>query len=191
MRRLARHLFTLCAAASLLLCVAACGLWVRSYRPGDAVSYDRRGRWSAHDRAGLTLARGHVIVGVTENWTAAPEGWRRRDLSPAEAEGVGYMVPRGAWNAAGFWYERGVRTAGPFGPVHRPYWWAAFPLWAPTVVTAICPAVWLAARVRARRRTAAGLCPACGYDLRATPGRCPECGTVATAARPGRPLSTG
>ena len=33
-----------------------------------------------------------------------------------------------------------------------------------------------ALKKRMRHRLAAGLCPACGYDLRASTERCPECG---------------
>lgn len=36
----------------------------------------------------------------------------------------------------------------------------------------------LAAHFLARRRPRPGLCPQCGYDIRATPHRCPECGAT-------------
>ena len=41
----------------------------------------------------------------------------------------------------------------------------------------VTPVAWLhERRLRPRRRRKLGLCPACGYDLRESPGRCPECG---------------
>jgi hypothetical protein len=49
------------------------------------------------------------------------------------------------------------------------------------------PLAWVGVRIWVRpslqeRRRRLGLCPTCGYDVRASPERCPECGTVAERA---------
>ena len=53
------------------------------------------------------------------------------------------------------------------------------PMWLPTIIFAI-PVGWLVVWTplrRRRKRKKLGLCSKCGYDLRASKDRCPECGT--------------
>ena len=55
---------------------------------------------------------------------------------------------------------------------------ANFPLWLVAGIFAIAPLTHRIARQIQCRRLQGTACKACGYDLRATPGRCPECGAT-------------
>ena len=52
-----------------------------------------------------------------------------------------------------------------------------FPLWIPTVAFALLSSVVSLPGRRRRKRKRLGLCVKCGYDLRGSKDRCPECGT--------------
>ena len=54
----------------------------------------------------------------------------------------------------------------------------SIPCWLAVVATGLLPTCRATSRLRGWRRAHRNLCPACGYDLRATPQRCPECGAV-------------
>jgi hypothetical protein len=76
----------------------------------------------------------------------------------------------------------------PFSNITRPFGGAVLvvPTWLLVLLWSVpLPVVLL--RWFRRRRHPVGHCQTCGYDLRATPDRCPECGTVP----PARAMGTG
>jgi hypothetical protein len=52
-----------------------------------------------------------------------------------------------------------------------PFWWLV-------AATAFFPLLWIVLFLRQLRRNQQHLCTNCGYDLRATPTQCPECGHI-------------
>jgi hypothetical protein len=159
-RRLLRILLNALTVVSLLLCVATVVLWVRSYWYEDAIiwpslTHPERGRiaWS---REGWL----HVYSRQRGTWGVMPY----------------YDVDRVSNDVWPKVYNTPVRMS----LRHLPEDWAAdFAHWHVMVLSGSLPLIHHVRRRRARSRAGlVGHCPTCGYDLRATPDRCPECGTV-------------
>lgn len=180
MRRTFRHLVTLCSLISLLLCIGFCVLWVRSYWNTDALEYRSPGGiWA------VTTASGKLVAQLNpgEETTPAYYGWLYMRMNPytAPSYSVAYSHLDAArsykdWEFAGMgWYAVHDRNG-----MHTTTGVAPFSYFV--IATALLPAVWVPRRVRSmlrgRKWGRAGLCPSCGYDLRASPERCPECGTA-------------
>ena len=169
MMRLLRILLHAATVLSLVLCVATMAAWVRSYRVPFGIGWSQsnplRHMRIVTFRGGL-LAEIFTPVGIVDGW----------DLTaPVAADWDSHGT---FFNRLGFVFDQVQNNEYVLRQLACPYWFIA-------LLTAILPAARLVAwRRRARRlRMRPGLCQHCGYDCRATPDRCPECGRETKAAK--------
>jgi hypothetical protein len=96
--------------------------------------------------------------------------YERGRLSPAHRQ----LSPD--WRFVGISYWRAPSAQGAVWQVGVPCW---------LLTSALALTTWALARGRRRAPApnAIAMCAHCGYDLRATPSRCPECGRAVTPNR--------
>jgi hypothetical protein len=187
---MSRRLLNLLTALSLLLCVAAGVLWGRSRVVGDYFEreYFRHDglpglpgkhhlvvvTWFVSADAGdVSVARfTRPMVGGREPEDFVPDGegwhWKRRPPQKQEVDGDSLL----RWVGVSVLIQE-------TGPGKDTFWSVTAPLWLVAMVSAVLPAAKMTARLCRRwKRCPRGGCSRCGYDLRATPERCPECGRV-------------
>lgn len=172
---------------SLLLCAATLALWGWSYHRADHVAagywgyrphrgypmyfdawgvkgFNTRGRW-------MVLGQLHACVaGPGRRETVPREKGRKVNLTIADPGEI-TAIEQDLSGASGAWASLGFRYMS-----KRNVWAFAMPHSAAAGILAVLPALGVIRLRRRRRDQRAGLCRHCGYDLRATPLRCPECG---------------
>ncbi len=174
---------------SLLLCLAAAALWIRGLWAADAIvagfwDYRPHPRYPAYKDASFLLAvheRGRCTFSIVKRACVEGPG-RHLQTGPgpngekfayqrADSDGLMKLAPAGP----------GVQVSdiyfGGFGYREAAYFKStAIPDWSLVTATILLPAARLLKR--RLRNPLPGMCQKCGYDLRATPNRCPECGTI-------------
>ena len=202
---------TVFALLSTLLFLSIIFLWLRARHARDGLWYTTDStRYSLHSYRGrvwfwtlsavptptatvwptpATIGPGFVVDSAPDAWydqfnqLTPPRGPRLpQDFLDAPAQYA--AAPRGF---LGFRY---VRNDGWYPIAQLPFNYpkaqsTAFyvPHWSLALLTGALPALWIHRTRRARSNERRGLCPTCGYDLRASPAECPECGTKRNAHR--------
>ena len=158
----------LLALLSLQMCVAVCVLWVRSY--------------FVRDRVGAIRAEPGRFVSRFVFSNFAVFGYGRSIELP---QSTGWFYQMSGSNRGS--HSKLVPEANAYVAVDSPpgspptSWSYTVPCWMPATAFAVAPAAALRRLRNTRRQRRRGLCRHCGYDLRASPDRCPECGTITVA----------
>jgi hypothetical protein len=181
-RRLLRIAFNVLTVLSLVLAVLVAGLWVRSYWRMDTVawlgiieqpektlqvgSYSAYG-WVTFQLYTFDFGDPLYLGGHLQSATLPGDRWRSQLVDS------GYSV---RWDVYDYkQWPSGVklppRTVLLDGKI-TVRWWNLL------LLAMLLPMTWAIRKYQEGQRLVGNFCPTCGYDLRATPDRCPECGAV-------------
>jgi hypothetical protein len=168
-----RLLLRLLSLASVFAAAVFLAAGVRSFWRNDSL-FMERGELGYF----VASARGRVgVVEVPGRWGTNRLNWASYELTKKDPA-VLVSISRSDDTKDLLIMLSGRGRLNPFGQAR----WFAIPWAVPFVACAIAPTLVLARRLRRRRRSTRGLCVACGYDTRATPDRCPECGATPAEA---------
>lgn len=156
----------------LLIATAAGGLWVRSFWVSDWLGLLRR-----HEPGRVTQIGAATLSGSFAAYIGRPNDSDHDDprdtIVQFNRQRVGDAMihpfsPAGPRRLGFGWYRDATNH---FHQIVVPGWFAA-------LMGGVPGAILLRRGLRIRRRRLSGACIRCGYDLRPTPDRCPECGAA-------------
>ena len=188
-----RHrLLLLSAIASGLVFALTASLWARSYSRCDAVIWsDVKSGYKSNGALSKTLREVDLIsslggvravfeiqeIGATTKAQRTSDGWHRevdeKPEYPVIADAAGGFPVRFSQAGFQFAYHRPTLTERARTRIVS----ITIPHWIVFLCSGIV-VVWCVRRYRRARALGPTQCTACGYDLRATPNRCPECGAI-------------